>query len=474
MHLYLTRINRYMRKAALIMLAWSMVLAPRAFAQWTACTSGSTTCTTQSVGIGTTGPSTLLHVNGSGVQGKFQGLNGATYIGDGQIYTDRGVLYIEFTNPSSPIDFQAGKIYFDNTGRIGIGTSSPAAKLHINTNDGEAVRLTRSGAYWNYIATYRDGTRQGVIGDLISGWGLWTDDSVPLLFFTGGGYERLRIDNLGNVGIGTPAPVHTLDVWGSSILNGQSREVLGVYDTSPYASGIGGGIVFGGRFSSAGTMAQQFASIQGIKENAVDGDFASALRFFTRVNNANPLERVRISSVGNVGIGNTNPDALLTVGAANGTGNKLTVNGDVTVTGNIGAKYQDVAEWVPTAEDMTPGTVVVLNPLVSNEVMRSSVAYDTTVAGVVSASPGVILGESSASKAKIATTGRVRVRVDASHAPIHIGDLLVTSDKSGVAMRSEPMEINGRKFHQPGTIIGKALEPLGNGQGEILVLLSLQ
>ena len=41
-------------------------------------------------------------------------------------------------------------------------------------------------------------------------------------------------------------------------------------------------------------------------------------------------------------------------------------------------------------------------------------------------------------------------------------------------MKSEPMEINGRRFHQPGTIIGKALEPLDAGTGEILVLLSLQ
>jgi hypothetical protein len=41
-------------------------------------------------------------------------------------------------------------------------------------------------------------------------------------------------------------------------------------------------------------------------------------------------------------------------------------------------------------------------------------------------------------------------------------------------MRSEPMSINGRPFHQPGTILGKALEPLEGGVGEILVLLSMQ
>ena len=101
-------------------------------------------------------------------------------------------------------------------------------------------------------------------------------------------------------------------------------------------------------------------------------------------------------------------------------------------------------------------------------------AYDTTVAGVVSSRPGVILGVAAAGKEKIATTGRVKVKVDATHASILIGDLLVTSDVAGTAMKSEAVEINGRKFHQPGTVIGKALQPLPSGRGEILVLLSLQ
>lgn len=166
--------------------------------------------------------------------------------------------------------------------------------------------------------------------------------------------------------------------------------------------------------------------------------------------------------------------------------NKMAVNGHVTVAGNmnvsgtitgasvIGATFQDLAEWVPATSDMEPGTVVVLNSERINEVMPSHQAYDTSVAGVVSANPGIILGVGSDAKEQIATTGRVKVRVDATRAPVKIGDLLVTSDIPGTAMRSEPMEMNGRHFHQPGTIIGKALEPLEGGTGEILVLLSLQ
>jgi len=123
---------------------------------------------------------------------------------------------------------------------------------------------------------------------------------------------------------------------------------------------------------------------------------------------------------------------------------------------------------------MPAGTVVVVSGKTTNTVRPSQHAYDTGVAGVVSAQPGLTLGEGSATKAKIATTGRVKVRVDATKHAITMGDLLVTSNTSGAAMFSEPLDLGGVKIHRPGTIIGKALEPLPNGEGEILVLLSLQ
>src|SRR5262249_29133623 len=148
--------------------------------------------------------------------------------------------------------------------------------------------------------------------------------------------------------------------------------------------------------------------------------------------------------------------------------------GNGTVTGNIGAKYQDVAEWVPARQQLVAGTVVALDPEKSNQVIASTHAYDTHVAGVVSSQPGITLGEAGTDKLLVATTGRVKVRVDATRSPIRIGDLLVTSDKVGFAMKSKPIMIGGRQLHAPGTLIGKALEPLPRGTGEILVLLSLQ
>lgn len=62
----------------------------------------------------------------------------------------------------------------------------------------------------------------------------------------------------------------------------------------------------------------------------------------------------------------------------------------------------------------------------------------------------------------------------ATNGPIEIGDLLVTTAREGFAMKSLPVEIGGVRIHRPGTLIGKALEPLAQGTGEILVLLSLQ
>ena len=160
------------------------------------------------------------------------------------------------------------------------------------------------------------------------------------------------------------------------------------------------------------------------------------------------------------------PSELLTI--EGGAAPKLVFNGSI-----VGAVYQDVAEWVPATSDVAPGTVVVLNPEKTNEVMASHRAYDERVAGVISAQPGLILGPAGEGREMVATTGRVRVRVDAT-VPIRVGDLLVTSNKPGAAMRSQPIDVGGVAIHRPGTIIGKALEPLERGEGDILVLLSLQ
>ena len=57
-------------------------------------------------------------------------------------------------------------------------------------------------------------------------------------------------------------------------------------------------------------------------------------------------------------------------------------------------------------------------------------------------------------------------RVDATKAPIEVGDLLTTSDNPGHAQKAIDPKI--------GTIIGKALEPLAQGTGYIAVFVNIQ
>jgi hypothetical protein len=127
----------------------------------------------------------------------------------------------------------------------------------------------------------------------------------------------------------------------------------------------------------------------------------------------------------------------------------------------------DVAEYFAVDEDPEPGTVMVIG--VDSKLQSSVIAYDTTVAGIVSTAPGVSLGANengNAGEELIAVAGRVPCKVDASYASVKPGDLLTTSDTRGHAMKATNPQI--------GTILGKALEPLDSGTGVIEVLVTLQ
>jgi hypothetical protein len=246
----------------------------------------------------------------------------------------------------------------------------------------------------------------------------------------------------GKAGIGTTTPSTSLSILGAD--PGPSMNTLGV------------------RVENAGTF-----SI---------GLFVSGNRGTIGSTNATPLDfisngltpRMTLDTTGQLGIGTRTPNAALDV-----VGN-VQASGNLAVGGNIAAKYQDVAEWVRAPRQLTPGTVVIIDSVQYGRVLEGAAPYDTRVAGVISDRPGVLLGEEGTDKVKVAHSGRVRVKVDATFGAITTGDLLVTSSTPGFAMRSTPVDMAGTPIHRPGTLLGKALEPLENGQGEILVLLMLQ
>src|SRR5262249_17372358 len=105
---------------------------------------------------------------------------------------------------------------------------------------------------------------------------------------------------------------------------------------------------------------------------------------------------------------------------------------------------------------------------------RSTRAYDTRVAGIVSGANGINPGIALKQDGKldqgenVALTGRVFVQADASNGAIRPRDLLTTSDMPGHAMKvSYPSRAQG-------AILGKAMSPLNKGRGMVLVLVTLQ
>jgi len=355
---------------------------------------------------------------------------------------------------------------FPASGNAGVGTTTPTNPLQVTNgsgtsagvrvdavtattgNGGALVLNTPSGS--NHLIFETTGVQKWV--QYVSG--------NDLRFYAPGGGDRLTIQSNGNVGIGTTSPGRPLVVTADA-----GGIPLRIYRN---ASTVGWGTGIQWAFNNSSGNVTDYAYVNSSIVSNTAGAENGTLGFFT-VKAGTLTQQAIVDQNGNVGIGTTAPSATLHV---QGTGR---FTGNLTVDGSIAAKYQDVAEWVESSQSLPAGTVVVLDQTRSNQVIASSHAYDTRVAGVVSAQPGITLGEKGESKVLVATTGRVKVRVDATNGPIQVGDLLVTSDIAGVAKKSEPLMLGSVPIHRPGTLIGKALEPLAQGQQcEILVLLSLQ
>jgi hypothetical protein len=262
------------------------------------------------VGIGTTSPSAKLDVSVSSGAAWMNLINESepafrltTYnngTGSGtSAYAFKHGLYYNATENASVTFYRGGssiggfltfttdngseRMRIDASGNVSIGTTSAAAKLHVDgairtsfLTSGNAFLEIYSGSVAGYIEQKNDN---------------------PLITIVNGS-ERMRITSAGNVGIGTTSPGFRLDVAGA-VSDWATRFYSNASASAYFANGGGyGGYIDAGSNASSSTYLLQLIS--------------------------NGSSRVYVRGDGNVGIGTTSPTE------------KLHVVGNAKVEGSIG------------------------------------------------------------------------------------------------------------------------------------------
>jgi hypothetical protein len=193
-------------------------------------TSGDSYFNGGNVGIGITSPTTKLHIDESGTTSPALFIDTARYgayiIGDGTS-NSQYLLNLQSNGGSTEV------MRVQSSGNVGIGTTSPQEKLDIS---GGSIRLDD-----NQKITWS--TNDSNIGRVrITG-----NESNDFLTFVTDNSEKMRINSLGNVGIGTTSPVSKLDVAGNIQATG-TRFINCLFDSNHYMrleSNSSGGLLKG-------------------------------------------------------------------------------------------------------------------------------------------------------------------------------------------------------------------------------------
>jgi len=227
-----------------------------------------------------------------------------------------------------------------NNGNVGIATSSPEDSLHIEGVDAviSTTQLTLEGSYNGYGAgvdfvsrTSSGGTRLSMAKITADGESSWNTTSstqnAGLRFFTtsaGSQAERMRINNLGNIGINNTSPAVKLDVNGDIqtntklILPTQGVQTIDMGSWSSFGEEqshnallIGNNAIVNGATSEVEISTGD--GYRAIKMKFDEGITFHAIRASVVAGDTLTYERMRISPNGNVGIANANPQVKLDV-----------------------------------------------------------------------------------------------------------------------------------------------------------------
>jgi hypothetical protein len=327
---------------------------------------------TGSVGIGTSSPTMKLDISGTSYGGVYIKSTSTNYSGislentnsatkwqigvEGGTYHTAGKLNIG-------IDAVGSAIIIDSSRNVGIGTSSPAAKLDVvgGMNLSGQLLAGASGSVFSPLvsAGYISGTSNMYLRNIsgtnrIDSYNDPITATIPLQLnasqhtFYIADAEKVRIDSSGNVGIGTSSPLGKLKVL--------------VGDNAPAASGdMNTGVIvetgYGARAINFGVnntagyswINAAFSNNSGVADNLVLMTGAT--------------ERLRIDSSGNVGLGVTPSawDAGIKAIQINNQGAVWSIssaNPNVAVTSNarlVGATYSYVNTGVATQYAQSSG-----------------------------------------------------------------------------------------------------------------------
>ena len=310
--------------------------------------------TNDRVGIGTTSPDYLFEVEkttlGSATLASFKntentsirisrtGASSGTSIFN---VVNNGALY---TSSDSHIVFQPGNstsVFLQNTGNVGIGTTSPYNKTHIITSvDGDGLLLDYSGGNDNkYVGVFfkidnntSDAYKKGaLVWERTGGYNegrfhflLNNDDNASNVDLTD---SKVTILSTGNVGIGTTSPAAPLHVLNDSSANVLAKIRIQGDSASGYGDiGMQSGYI---RLFSNGSMCSAWTG--GVQYNYINGSTATTLTSTgLGINTTSPDFRLDVDGTFGVSDLPFNTDSVSVLVADETTGVEEVTNGSFT------------------------------------------------------------------------------------------------------------------------------------------------
>ncbi|PJJ64437.1 beta strand repeat-containing protein [Chryseobacterium geocarposphaerae] len=186
--------------------------------------------------------------------------------------------------------------------------------------------------------------------------------------------------------------------------------------------------------------------------------------------NTNPALTVETHSAGSIAIFRSGNPGSVNVARIGNDGRGFFNGG----TQNSGADVAEVFDVAGSSSEYEPGDILVISTNSDRTVEKSSKPYSSLVAGVYATKPGVLLTEENIDadlfgKVPMGVIGVIPTKVCLEGGKIKRGDLLVTSSKSGVAMKANLKKV------RIGQVLGKALQDYDqNGIGKIKVLVNIK